>query len=121
MKIEKSALEVFLVKENSHETADGIVAGLAARVAGEFALVNVFAVVTVRGKDVADLARTFFLPGGRCDAKLLAPRVSRAGMHCRTVILVFALQTVLVTVANVLLADAIVLPTLPRRYDLRWT
>lgn len=121
MKIEKSALGVFLVKVNSHETADGIVAGLAAWVAGEFALVNVFAVVTVRGKDVADLARTFFLPGGRGDAKLLAPRVSRAGMHCRTVILVFALQTVLVTVANVLLTDAIVLPTLPRRYDLRWT
>lgn len=98
---------------NSHETTDGIIAGLAARIACELALIDVFAVVTVSGQDVTDLARALFLPSCCRDAELLALRARWARMHRWAVLFVLALQAVLVAIANVLLADAVVLSTLP--------
>lgn len=65
-----------VIKGNSHESTDGVVAGLTARVVRKFTLVDVFAIVTVCGQHIPDLARAFFLAGWSCDAKLLTPRVS---------------------------------------------
>lgn len=106
-------MELFLVKVNSHKSANGIVASLAARIARELALVDVFTVVTVSCQDIPNLARALFLAGRCRDAELLTPRVGRARVDRGTVLFVLALQTILMAVTDVLLADAVVLAVLP--------
>lgn len=105
---------------NLHESTDSVVACLTTRIISEFAFVDIFAGSSVSWQYVANFAGTFFLSSWGRDADL-ARRVCLACMNCRTILFIFALHAILVTIADVLLIDAVVLSTFSRRNNLRGT
>jgi hypothetical protein len=97
---------------NSHKSSNGVVTGLTARIVDIIALIDVVTRGSIGSENVTDLARAFVLPISGFRAELLAFGASWTWVECWAVLFVFALHAVLLTIADVLLTDAVVLSSL---------